>query len=131
MSFLGNGWRFPVGTQPLDGEQAGPIAMLGDDEKIAQSIWIILTTSPGERVMRADFGCGLNQMVFASLSQSTIGQVITKVKNALAQWEPRISVDSVDATPSTTETNLLLISIAYTVSITNSRFNLVYPYYLS
>jgi len=132
MSFLGNGWAFPIGAQPpKQGDQAGPIAMLADEAKIAQAIWIILTTSPGERVMRSTFGCGLNQLVFANLSQATLGQVVAKVKSALVQWEPRINVTSVDAAPSTDDPNLLLIGINYVVLSTNSRFNLVYPYYLS
>lgn len=129
-SFLGKGWAFPIATD-ADGKSAGPIAVVSDEEKVAQSIWVILTTSPGERVMRSDFGCGLNQLVFADLSQATMGLVATQVKNALTRWEPRIRVDAVDTSTSPTQANLLLIAISYTVLSTNSRFNIVYPYYLS
>src|SRR3954462_6625112 len=115
MGFLGRGWSFPISAQAAAGETGGPIAMLGDDAKIAQAIWIILTTSPGERVMRSTFGCGFNQLVLANLSQATLGQVVAKVKSALAQWEPRINVTSVDAAPSTDDPNLLLIGINYVV----------------
>jgi phage baseplate assembly protein W len=129
MGFLGTGWRFPVATAP-GGATAGPIAKARDDEKIAQAIWIILTTTPGERVMRPDFGCGLNRLVFADLGEATIGQVIQSVERALARWEPRIDVLSVDATPDSGQENVLLIDIDYVVLATNSRFNLVYPFYL-
>jgi phage baseplate assembly protein W len=132
MSFLGAGWTFPIATQVTAvGQTSGPMQMSQDDQKILQSIWIILTTSPGERVMRGDFGCGLNRLVFANLSQATLGQVVNQVQVALAKWEPRIEVLAVDAAPSANEPNVLLIDIDYLVTITNSRFNLVYPYYLS
>lgn len=130
-SFLGRGWRFPIGTAPIAGQNAGPIAEAAKDDKITQSIWMILTTAPGERVMRPDFGCGLNQLVFANLSQETIGQVTNAVTLALARWEPRIQVLAVNAAPSPTLENVLLIGIEYLVLETNSRFNLVYPFYLS
>jgi phage baseplate assembly protein W len=132
MGFLGTGWRFPIGAQ-ADGDlpPGGPIAMASDADKIAQSIWIILTTSPGERVMRGDFGCGLNRLVFADLSQATLGQVKDSVQSALAAWEPRIQLMSVDVAVDDDQPNVLLIAIDYVVLATNSRFNLVYPFFLS
>jgi hypothetical protein len=132
MGFLGKGWAFPITTAaPTMPGAPTPIAMSADDVKIQQSIQIILTTTPGERVMRSDFGCGLNLMVFADQSQSTIGDAVSEVKLALARWEPRINVLSVDAVSTVDEPNLLLINVEYLVLATNSRFNLVYPFYLS
>jgi uncharacterized protein len=132
MGFLGTGWRFPISAQAgTDLPPAGPIATASDADKIAQSIWIILTTSPGERVMRGDFGCGLNRLVFADLSQATLGQVKDQVQVALTAWEPRIKVMAVDAAVADDQPNVLLIAIDYVVLGTNSRFNLVYPFFLS
>ncbi len=124
-SFLGTGWKFPMGL-----DESGGIAVAHDEETIRQSIWMILTTAPGERVMRPDFGCGIHDLVFAPNTPGTAGQVIAEVHQALVRWEPRIDVLDVDAVPDDTRPNLLLIAISYQVRTTNNRFNLVYPFYL-
>lgn len=123
--FLGAGWSFPVG---LDARRQ--MRTIDGDESIRQSIWMILSTSPGERVMRPDFGCGLHDLVFGVNSVGTANAVAGAVREALAVWEPRIDVLDVFAAPDPTAPNLLLIEINYQVRSTNSRFNLVYPFYL-
>jgi hypothetical protein len=123
--FLGIGWQFPIETTP--GHQ---IAMARYTESIRQAIWIILGTAPGERVMRPDFGCGIHDLVFDVNSAGTAGQAATLVRQALVRWEPRIDLLQVQATPDASDPALLLIEIEYTVRTTNSRFNLVYPFYL-
>jgi uncharacterized protein len=125
-NFLGLGWNFPVG------QDAGHhIALTNDgEESVRQSIWTILATSPGERVMRPDFGCGLNDLVFAVNNAATATAVNRAVREALATWEPRIDVLDVYAAPDPNQANVLNIEINYQVRSTNSRFNLVYPFYL-
>jgi hypothetical protein len=91
---------------------------------------MILGTARGERVMRPDFGCGIHDLVFAVNNATTAGRVVGEVRQALIQWEPRIDVLDVTASPDATEPNRLLIEIEYRVRATNSRFNLVYPFYL-
>jgi phage baseplate assembly protein W len=125
-SFLGLGWNFPVGQDA--GHQ---IALTADGEQsVRQSIWTILSTSPGERVMRPDFGCGLSDLVFAVNNAATATAVTRAVREALATWEPRIDVLDVYAAPDPVRANVLNIEINYQVRSTNSRFNLVYPFYL-
>jgi len=124
-SFLGTGWKLPIAV-----DDRGRIAMVSDDESVRQSIWMMLSTAPGERVMRPDFGCGLAELVFAPNTPGTAGQIISAVREALIQWEPRIDVLDVDAVPDDTQPNLLLIAVSYLVRSTNNRFNLVYPFYL-
>lgn len=124
-SFLGQGWRFPAEV-----DNKGRIVMASDEESVCQSIWMILSTAPGERVMRPDFGCGIHNLVFAPNSPGTAGQVISEVRRALVLWEPRIDVLEVDAVPDESQPSLLLIAISYQVRTTNNRFNLVYPFYL-
>lgn len=131
--FLGLGWNFPVGpggpAVPDDGR--GPIALTPDgEESIRQSIWTILGTSPGERVMRPDFGCGLYDLVFGVNNVATATAVTRTVRDALATWEPRIDVLDVYAAPDPSRPDVLVIEINYQVRATNSRFNLVYPFYL-
>ena len=122
--FLGVGWNFPIA---LD---SGQIARARYEESVRQAIWMILGTSRGERIMRPDFGCGIHDLVFAINSVSTAGDVASEVRRALLEWEPRIEVLNVSAAPDAAQPNLLLIEIDYQVLTTNSRFNLVYPFYL-
>ncbi len=124
--FLGLGWNFPVGL-----DDGGQIELAPDSEEgIRQSIWTILATSPGERVMRPDFGCGLHDLVFGVNNAATATAVTRAVREALATWEPRIDVLDAYAAPDPSRPNVLVIEINYQVRSTNSRFNLVYPFYL-
>lgn len=132
-TFLGNGWSFSVAGErsgiSLDAD--GRVAEASDEEKIRQSIWIILSTAPGERVGRPDFGCGIHDLVFATQTAGTAGDVIHAVEEALSTWEPRIDLISVDASPHPDDPTGLLVEIQYEIRATNSRQNLVYPFYLA
>ena len=123
--FLGVGWAFPP---QLDAKQA--LAMVAYEEDIRQAIWIILGTNPGERVMRPDFGAGLNTFVFEPVSPTTLALVKTQVREALIDWEPRIELEKVEVKPDGAERNKLLIEVNYRVRATNTLQNLVYPFYL-
>ena len=125
--FLGLGWNFPIS---LDDDTGQVELAPNGEEGIRQSIWMILGTSPGERVMRPDFGCGIHDMVFGVNNAATASAVAGAVREALAVWEPRVDVLDVYALPDRSRPNLLLIEINYQVRSTNSRFNLVYPFYL-
>jgi phage baseplate assembly protein W len=127
-AFLGEGWAFPICAQN------GAITLVALEEDIRQSILIILGTNRGERVMRPEFGAGLNAFVFEPISETTKQLIRTRVEEALIDFEPRIDVLSVRVTESTTGggggKNTLLINIDYRVRATNSISNLVYPFYL-
>jgi phage baseplate assembly protein W len=123
--FLGAGWATPLG---LDGE--GRIALAEADAAVRQSIWMILSTAPGERLMRPDFGCGIHDLVFAPINAATAGQLSGLVMRSLIDWEPRIDVLAIDVGTEPERPNCLLIQISYRVRTTNNRFNLVYPFYL-
>ena len=139
--FLGKGWTFPVQFVPktkATGQDAdasetattGSIKLARHEEAVRQSIRMILGTARGERLMRPDFGCSLHDLVFSTNSAIAIGQVISAVQESLIQWEPRIDVLEVTATPDANEPSRLLIDVRYQVRTTNNRFNLVYPFYL-
>lgn len=123
--FLGVGWKFPV-----EGDDDGQIAMAHHEDSIQQSIWIILGTAKGERVMRPDFGCGIHDLVFEVNSAGTAGRVENEVREALILWEPRIELLNVTVSPGGDQGNQLNIEIEYRVRSTNNLFNLVYPFYL-
>ena len=124
--FRGTGWRFPIGI-----EDTGRVGLAQGEESIRESIRIILETAPGERVMRPDFGCGLHEMVFGVNDATTRGAVADHAREALLKWEPRIEVLSVEATAGGLEEEAILLNIEYKVRLTDSRFNLVYPFYLN
>jgi phage baseplate assembly protein W len=122
--FLGTGWSFPVGMTP-----SGEVALASDAEDIRQAILIILGTTPGERVMRPDFGAGLNALVFEPLNTTTKALARHHVEQALIRWEPRI--DSITVTVSDdARLGRLMIEVNYRVRATNVFYNLVYPFYL-
>lgn len=123
-AFLGRGWGFP----PTFDRVACTVAMASGDTDIRQSLWIILSTRLGERTMLATFGCDLESMLFTSLTTTTANAIATMVTRAITEWEPRVTVEAV----SVTEAELagwLDITIVYVVRQTNSRSNLVFPFY--
>ena len=124
-AFLGVGWAFPVAVGP-----DGAVQEVAFEEDIRQAIRIILGTNPGERIMRPDFGAGLNAFVFEPMSTTTLAKVQERVQEALVAWEARIDVFSVDVARDAEEGNKLLIDVSYRVRATNTRANLVYPFYL-
>ena len=123
-AFLGTGWAFPV---CLTG---GQISVASHEEDIRQSIRIILGTNPGERVMRPDFGAGLNDFVFQTVTATTLDRLQTRVEEALIDWEPRIDVERVDVNSEPIDRARVLIDVRYRVRATNTQANLVYPFYL-
>jgi len=125
-SFRGTGWDFPVGVT-----EDGTIRVTGDGEEcVRNSIWTILSTSPGERVMRPDFGCGIGDHVFDLSGPATAGTIADTVRDALLEWEPRIEVLDVEAAPDPKDPARLLVAIEYRLRSSNGRLNLVYPFYL-
>ncbi|MGB7342040.1 MAG: GPW/gp25 family protein [Phototrophicaceae bacterium] len=123
--FLGKGWGFPIA---LDND--GTIKVSHYQEAVRQSIWMILGTAPGERVMRPDFGCGIHEMVYGLNTPRTQNDITDEVYRALVLWEPRITVIEVTVAEVPNEINHLTIEIEYVLRADNSRYNLVYPFYL-
>jgi phage baseplate assembly protein W len=125
-SFLGRGWSFPVRLH----EKEGTIRFSEYEQDVRESIWIILATSKGERVMRPDFGCGIHDMVFEVINTTRLTLIETTVREALATFEARIDVTQVKALSDGGIDGHLRISIDYVVRGTNNQFNLVYPFYI-
>jgi uncharacterized protein len=125
-TFLGVGVSFPVKAN-----ENGVIETAAYETSIRQSIWLILGTAKGERVMRPDFGSGIYDLVFEMQTAATAGQISQMVREDLLFWEPRIDVLDVQVvSQSTLDGEELLINIDYQVRATNNVFNLVYPFYL-
>jgi phage baseplate assembly protein W len=126
-SFLGTGWSFPPGFAAAGSD----VRMVSAAEDIEQSLAILLTTRHGERVMQEDFGCDLSEFQFGEVSQGLIGRIRSFIADGLLHHEPRITLHDVDVSLSGAHEGLLLITIDYTIRATNSRYNMVYPFYLN
>jgi hypothetical protein len=124
-AFLGVGWAFPPAASTI-----GDMATAAYVADIEQAILIILMTAPGERVMRPDFGAGLKALIFAPMNTTTVALAQHAVEMALIQWEPRIDNIQVTVTPQPA-TGCLSIDVRYRVRLTNTFYNLVYPFYLT
>src|SRR5256714_14816709 len=91
---IGSGWSFPVRLTP-----GGSVRLVTGGEEIDAAVRMILTTSPGERVMRPDFGCAMWEQVFAPVNSNTLGLIEQAVREALTPREPRIVLLFVEALP--------------------------------
>ncbi|MEI7926343.1 MAG: GPW/gp25 family protein [Chloroflexota bacterium] len=123
--FIGRGWTFPVRFTARGG-----IALTSGTEEVDAALRMILSTAPGERVMRPEFGCRIWDLLFHPLDANTIGQMEQSVRDAVGQWEPRIDLEDVRAVPDEEDVGLVRIEIAYRLRATNDRRNLVYPFYV-
>ena len=126
LPFLGRGWSFP----PAFSESLNSVDMLEQEADIASSLEILLTTTPGERVMLPDFGCNLEELIFESLDTTLKTLMADKVESAILYYEPRIDVEKVNLDTSRENEGVILIEIVYRVRSTNSRFNFVFPFYI-
>jgi phage baseplate assembly protein W len=123
--FLGRGWNMPVELDP----RTGRVLSVAYEEDIRQSIFIILETAPGERVMRPNFGCGIHELVFTALDSTAIQRIRSLVEEALRRCEARIDVLGITVDEEVTVDGQLLIEIEYRVRKTNQTGNLVFPFY--
>ena len=124
-SFLGKGFAFPLNVTDTRNFE---ISVL--EKSVKESIYIILSTSKGERVMRPDFGCEINEMVFAPNNSHTHNNIAHYIEEALIRWEPRIILEKVDVFASPDDDSKIEIVINYKIRSINNAFNMVYPFYL-
>ncbi len=123
--FIGRGWAFPLRT-----DTTGSIALVSRERELEEAIRLILSTSPGERPMRPEFGCRIHEYVFSSADGGTASAIAAEVKSALRRWEPRIDVEDVQVTFDVRDPTVMYIDIRYSIRRTNDRRNLVFPFYL-
>jgi hypothetical protein len=134
MSARYRGWRFHVPPIDVPGAQAGlawdpagAIDTVADDTAIRQSLMLLISTRPGERVMRPEYGCDLDQLVFSPNDDTTAGLAIHFVRQAVERWEPRVEILRVDAgrDPDPENDMLLQIVLDYRVKATLQSDQLV------
>lgn len=125
-SFLGTGWGFPVTFT----KRPCTVRMVSEIEDIRESLQILFSTRPSERVMRPDFGCALDDLMFEPINVSLVTYVKDLIRKAVLYYEPRIDLRRVDVLTEDVLEGHLQIELEFTVRTTNSRFNFVYDYYL-
>lgn len=123
-AFLGRGWSFPPALTE-DG-----VEMVAYEEDIEQSLRVLFSTSPGERVNRYDYGCPLRRYAFEPMTTETTMRMRNDITRAIILFEPRIALEDVSFEEQP-EKGVLLIRLTYTVIRTNNRNNMVYPFYLN
>jgi phage baseplate assembly protein W len=125
-SFLGTGWSFPVSFDKTTSE----VQMVSDLEDIAQSLRIILSTIPGERIMQPDFGCNLRSLVFESADATLEPALNHLIYHALLNYEPRVIFHDATVLSRDELGGILEVNIDYSIISTNTRHNIVFPFYL-
>lgn len=132
-SFLGKGWSFPpeflIPPEVTEPVKPGRVVMIADEEDIRQSLEILLSTKPGERVMRPDFGCDLGSLSFEPITSSLKSFVKDLIKTSILYHEPRITVEDVALNADQAQEGKIVITIEYIVRTTNTRTNFVFPFY--
>ncbi len=123
--FMGRGVRFPIQIDP----KTGKIAMVSEEEDIAEAIGIILNTVQGERVMRPDFGSNVLDYTFSTASDSERQSLAFDLREQLGYLEPRIDDIDVHCREIDELEGGIVVEISYRVRSTNNRYNRVYPFY--
>lgn len=123
--FVGRGLAWPLGV-----DQTGSIATTEGADGIASALRMILSTAPGERTMRPEFGCRIWNLLFEPINATTLGLMGDAVREAVGRWEPRIELDDVRVEPDASAEGKVVIFLDYHTKVTNDRRNLVFPFYV-
>lgn len=126
-SFLGRGWGFPPQFDKNNGVLE--LQMVSLEVDIKESLAILLATAPGERVMQPAFGCGLKKLAFENIDESLITELKDLIERAILFFETRIDMDNINIDTDDVYDGLIRIHIHYTITTTNTRSNIVYPFY--
>jgi phage baseplate assembly protein W len=125
-NFLGTGWAFPPA---FDGRTLQAV-MVSDEQDVRESLRILLSTVPGERVMHPTYGCGLRRMVFEQVTESLLTEIRSLVEKAVLFFEQRITLERIDFDTDALFDGVLKLCLFYTLRSTNAQGNMVFPLYL-
>jgi hypothetical protein len=124
-SFLGRGWSFP----PQFVREAGEVVMTADEADIAASLEILFRTGPGERFLVPAYGLDMHEALFEPMSTTMRTFLKDRIKTAILIYEPRITLEALDISSPDPNDGSLRVFLEYKVRTTNSRYNLVFPFY--
>ncbi len=129
LNYLGKGWGFPPQITLTDLDVV--LTMVSGEEDIEQAIRIILSTQLEERVFRHEFGVDKKDWIFNSISNTFLSMIRDAVEEAIYKNEPRVIPFDIMVSQSTFDSAKIDIEINYLIKETNSRKNLVYPFYVN
>ncbi|MDQ0639632.1 phage baseplate assembly protein W [Pedobacter sp. W3I1] len=129
-NFLGKGWAFPPEIVKYEGMKRFATNMVSDVTDINQSLEILFGTAVGERVMQAEYGCNVEDMIFEPINVTLVTRITERIRRAIIYYEPRIKLDKLDVFKNV-EFGIINLVVEYTIRSTNTRNNIVYPYYLT
>lgn len=124
-AYLGTGWSFP----PTFDIASRSVQLVSAEDDIWQSLYILLSTSLGERVMQPTYGCNLQELLFETLTPTVASNIKELLRTAILYHEPRIRLNRLDLSLNEQLEGVVNIAVDYTILSTNSRFSLVYPFY--
>jgi len=124
-SFLGRGWAFP----PAFNRNTRSVELVEDEADILNSLEILLSTRRNERIMLPGYGCNPDELLFKPLDLALKTYLADQIKTAILYHEPRIDVTRVTLEESGMQNGVVLIKVEFVVRKTNSRKNMVYPFY--
>lgn len=124
-SFLGTGWSFP----PRFDQDLGAVEMVSEEKDIEESLRILMSTFPGERITNLEYGCDLQRVLFAPMNASTQSDIQEIIKNAVLYFEPRVTLEEVEIDTRLDVEGVVMITLHYVVRKTNIRSNVVFPFY--
>lgn len=123
--YLGRGWSFP----PTFNEHTKALVMSSEEADIRESLYILLTTTPGERPTRPDYGCDLHSIIFEPINAATKNRMTSIIKRAVLYFEPRIELEQVEIDVVDEGEGIVNLTLHYTITKVNSRANIVFPFY--
>lgn len=129
-SFLGTGWKFPIEFRK-NNNKSGSVVMLQGEEDVRNSLDVLFATQAGERIMHTAYGSALHTFLFMPISKSVITYMQATIRDEILFNEPRIVLNDVEIEQSADENGRLEISIVYTITATNNRYNYVFPFYIN
>lgn len=124
--FLGIGWKYP----PSFSMHSQGVEMVKDEVNVHNSLEVLLATLPGERIMQPQYGCSLEDFLFEPITTSIITRMTDRIEQAIISFEPRVRVLNVSIVDFVAEAGKIDIHVHYEIKSTNSRYNLVYPFYV-
>lgn len=124
-SFLGTGWSFP----PEFDKGSRDVRLVSEEQDIRESLMILLATHPGERMMQPSYGCGLKAHVHDQITPGTVTLIRDTIERAVLFFEPRVKLNRIETDDSRQYEGILNLTLHYTVRSTNTRYNIVYPFY--
>ncbi len=125
-TFLGIGWKFP----PEFNKENKSVTLISEEADIKESLYILFTTRPGERMMQPDYGCDLSILNFEPSNTNLVVLIEDNIQRAILYYEPRIKLENIEVFTDRILDGIIDVRIEYTIIRTNNRNNIVFPYYL-